>query len=45
MVSKDGKDDRLTIEYRLLNDVTVKDSFPLPNIKEILVDLIDAKWI
>ena len=44
MVSKDGKDDRLTIDYRLLNDVTVKDSFPLPNIKEILVDLIDAKW-
>ena len=44
LVSKDGKDDRLTMDYRLVNAVTIKDSYPLPNIREILMEILGAKY-
>ena len=45
LVSKDGKDDRLTMDYRLVNAVTIKDSYPLPNIREILMEILGAKYL
>ena len=44
LVSKEGKDDRLKIDYRALNAVTVKDSYPIPNIRELLMERLGSKW-
>ena len=35
---------RCCVDYRLLNDVTVKDSYPLPRIDETLDALSGARW-
>ena len=40
---KDGSF-RFCVDYRALNDVTVKDSYPLPKIDETLDSLTGVKW-
>ena len=35
---------RCCVDYRLLNNVTIKDSYPLPKIDETLDALADAQW-
>ncbi|KAF0160878.1 MAG: hypothetical protein FD157_4173, partial [Rhodocyclaceae bacterium] len=40
---KDGRT-RVCIDYRLLNNMTVKDSFPLPRIDDLLASLGKPKW-
>ena len=41
---KDGKT-RFCVDYRMLNDVTAKDAYPLPRVDECLDSLSGAKWI
>jgi hypothetical protein len=41
---KDMKEERPCIDYRELNNNTVKDRYPLPLIKEIKDRLTGAKW-
>src|SRR6266496_4679871 len=36
VVSKHDKTPRITLDYRALNDITYKDSYPLPNISDCL---------
>ena len=36
---------RLCVDYRGLNEQTVKDAFPLPRIDDLLVELRDARVI
>lgn len=40
---KDGST-RFCVDYRRLNDITVKDSFPLPIIDDILSRVSNARW-
>ena len=40
---KDGSN-RMCVDYRRLNDVTIKDSFPLPDIRDLMDKLSGAKW-
>ena len=40
---KDGKK-RFCIDYRRLNDVTIKDAYPLPRVDETLDHLSDSRW-
>ena len=40
---KDGST-RFCVDYRQLNEVTIKDSYPLPRIDDSLDDLSAAKW-
>ena len=35
---------RFCIDYRKLNDITIKDAYPLPNISECMNTLNGAKW-
>lgn len=42
--AKGNKRWRLVIDYRMLNEKTIKDSYPLPNITEILDQLGSAKY-
>ena len=35
---------RLCVDYRKLNDITVKNRYPLPNIKELQDRLQGAQW-
>ena len=44
LVKKEDGSIRITIDYRRLNQVTVKDSYPLPIISEILSTLSKAKY-
>ncbi|MCG8076676.1 MAG: reverse transcriptase family protein [Candidatus Thiodiazotropha taylori] len=44
MVMKKDGSNRFCVDYRKLNDVTVKDSYPLPRIDESLDQLAGSKW-
>ncbi|XP_056466778.1 uncharacterized protein LOC130405625 [Gadus chalcogrammus] len=44
MVKKKDGTYRLCIDYRGLNDCTIKDAYPLPRIQDTLDTLSDAKW-
>ena len=43
-VKKKNGDLRMCVDYRMLNQQTVKDSYPLPNIDELLDQLSGAKY-
>ena len=44
MTKNDGKSTRFCLDYRKVNDVTVKDSQPLPKIDGSLDALCGSKW-
>lgn len=44
LVAKKDGSKRLCIDYRKLNDLTRKDSYPVPNIEDSLNALAGAKW-
>lgn len=44
LVKKKDGSKRLCVDYRGLNDVTIKDAYPLPRIDETLDALGSAKW-
>jgi hypothetical protein len=43
VVKKNGKM-RIVTDYRRLNEITIKDRYPLPNISELHDRLNGAKW-
>lgn len=43
VIPKKNGEIRLVIDYRKLNDITKKESFPLPKIEELLIDLSSSK--
>ena len=44
LVKKKDGTQRFCVDYRALNDVTVKDSYPLPRIDDTLDALMGARW-
>ena len=44
LVTKKDGSKRFCADYRMLNDLTVKDSYPIPRIEESLDSLAGAKW-
>ncbi len=46
MVSKkDTNELRMCVDYRMLNEYTVKDAYPLPRIDDSITNLEDAKYM
>ncbi len=45
MVRKPDGSIRICVDYRALNECTVKDSFPLPQIDDLLYKLRNAKYM
>lgn len=45
LVTKKDGTKRFCVDYRKLNDVTVKDSYPLPRIDDPLEQLAGAQWV
>lgn len=45
MVSKKTGDCRLCLDYRSLNGITKKDSYPLPHIDESLDLVVGSYWL
>ena len=44
LVKKKDGGTRFCVDYRKLNDVTIKDSYPLPHIEDSIEALSGAKW-
>ena len=44
LVKKKDNATRFAVDYRQLNDLTVKDSYPMPNIREIIDKMTWAKY-
>ena len=44
LVKKKDGTNRFCIDYRHVNDVTIKDAYPLPRIDESLDQLAGSKW-
>src|SRR6266496_1502718 len=44
-VKKSNREIRMAIDYRTLNEITVDDRFPMPNIDEFLMELGQASYI
>ena len=44
LVKKKDGTTRLCVDYRALNDVTVKDSYPLPRVDDTLDALVGSRW-
>jgi hypothetical protein len=44
LVRKKNGDFRFCVDYRKLNDVTMKDCFPLPRMDDTMDTLAGAKW-
>lgn len=45
MAAKSNGSYRLYLDFRKLNDVTVKDAYPLPYMSDIVKQFISAKYI
>ena len=43
VVERDGKK-RLVIDYRKLNEVTIRDNYPMPRIQDLTDHLMGTKW-
>lgn len=43
-IKKGNRSLRLCVDYRGINDITVKNRYPLPLIQETLIRLSQAKW-
>ena len=44
MVKKKDGSNRFCVDYRKLNDITIKDAYPLPRVDESLDQLTGSKW-
>ena len=44
LVTKKGGSIRYCIDYRQLNDTSIKDSYPLPYPQDCLESLLESKW-
>ena len=45
LVPKEGGQARLCVDYRKVNSLTIKDSYPLPRIDDIIDAVGDAKYV
>jgi hypothetical protein len=41
---KPGEPRQMCVDFRGINDITIKNRYPLPNIKELQDQLSNAKW-